>query len=73
MSELVDGTYDVMVVDVACDEKDGMRVDVVITSGPAKGTVASLRTRARDDGGVSLLGENGVLQVVDGAPSLAFG
>jgi hypothetical protein len=50
MSELPDGSYDAMVVDVDVDAHDDIaRVELVITSGEHKGFVVPLRGRVTAD------------------------
>lgn len=72
MSALPDGTYDVIVVDVDDIDDATVHIELVITAGDAKGDVVSVRgTRPRADS-LSLLGEPGRLDVVDGRPSLTL-
>ena len=73
MSALDDGSYDVIVVDVEEIDDKSIRVELVITAGPRKGEVTSVRGAIRVTNALSLLGEPGVLTVANGQPSLALG
>ncbi len=70
-AQLPDATYDVIVVDAARDG-DVVRLSIVVTAGPHKGVVATLRRPARVPGEdpIGLLGTPGRLQVVEGRPHL---
>ena len=72
---LPDGSYDVFVIDADQDPKDERTVviEVTLLDGEHKGEVLALGCPASElvPGGadpIELLGETGVLAVVDGAP-----
>ena len=72
---LADGAYDVFLVDAHADIADPARIQVEVTllEGDAKGFVLSVGCASTEVLGptgdpIDLLGETGVLTVVDGAP-----
>ena len=67
---LPDGVYDVMIVDVAVEEHHPVRIDVVVTAGPHRGEVVSLRTSAMQRDPLGLLGLPASVTVTDGTPDL---
>jgi hypothetical protein len=67
---LPDGAYDVMIVDVEAGEERQVRIDVVITVGPHRGEVVSLRTAAMQRDPLGLMGLPACLRVHDGTPDL---
>jgi hypothetical protein len=67
---LPDGVYDVMIVDVEAGDRQGVRVDVVITAGAHHGDVVSLRTSTMRRDPLGLLGLPASLRVSDGTPAL---
>jgi len=77
MSQLPDGTYDVVVVDAEVDEGGDLRIEAAVTLGPHIGRIVRLRnmhveTRSRvldTADPYSLLGIPGTLRVRDGVPS----
>jgi hypothetical protein len=72
MPVLPDGNYDVVVVDAEADEKNFLRVELVVTLGPYVGHVVSIRAPGRIPGsgkaGEGLLGLAGTLRVRAGEP-----
>ncbi len=70
---LPDGTYDVFVVDArAADTGDGLRLDLTILAGDAKGEVVSMRADGLGVGELDALGMPGILTVSGGEPSLVL-
>jgi hypothetical protein len=67
---LLDGTYDVMIVDVESDDEQHVRLDVVLTAGSHRGEVVSLRTSSMQRDPLSLMGLPARLEVKDGTPAL---
>jgi hypothetical protein len=72
MEELLDGTYDVVVVDASDEEDDAVHLELVLVSGPSKGQVLGLTARHLRVDATSLMGLPATLRVVNGNPSLAF-
>ena len=74
MTALPDGTYDVIVVDVATTDDGDARIELTITLGPHIGRLLTLRLHhlRRSDGDdepLSLLGVPGTLTVRQGRPT----
>ena len=67
---LPDGMYDVMIVDVETDERQHVRIDVVITGGSHRGEVVPLRASSMQREPLDLLGLPARLAVKDGTPAL---
>ncbi len=77
MSQLPDGTYDVVVVDSEFDDDGDLRIEAAVTLGPHIGRIVRLRKmhvetppRVLDSADpYALLGIPGTLRVRDGVPS----
>lgn len=69
---LADGRYDALVVDAEVADDGSIGLDLTIVSGPAKGEVVTLRTRALEGDPLDLLGVPATLVVRDGAPDLTL-
>jgi hypothetical protein len=68
---LVDGTYDVIVVDATTDA-DAMHLEVTILAGAHKGDVVGVRAVGLPVDELEALGMPGTLTVCDGAPSIVL-
>jgi hypothetical protein len=66
---LDDGTYDALVVDAEATDDGGVRIEMTIVAGPAKGEVVALTAHGMPGDPLDLLGIPGTLTVTDGAPS----
>ena len=71
---LVDGTYDVLVLDAApIDDPPGaIRVELTILAGPSKGEVFSLTALGLGRDPLDLLAEPGTVTVHGGVPTLVL-
>jgi hypothetical protein len=71
---LLDGTYDVIVVDAraADGDDDGLQLDVTILAGAHKGDVVSLRAVGLGLDELAVLGSPGTLAIAAGEPSLTL-
>jgi len=68
---LVDGTYDVFIVDATVDDSGATRsvhLDLTVISGPSKGEVVSVAAHGLAGEEFELLGMPGTLVVADGRP-----
>lgn len=72
MTELVDGTYESLVVDVSAHPDGGARVELALLSGPEKGAVVAIHAPHIDPENLSILGAGASIAVVDGAPTVTF-
>ena len=70
MEPLPDGDYDVLIVDVDVGDQQQTRVDAVITAGPHRGEIVSLRTSGMQRDPLGLMGLPACLRVNDGTPNL---
>ncbi len=70
MSELRDGEYEVVVIDVESVDATTSRVDVVLVTGARKGDVMSVLARNLTTSPLDLMGLPATLRVIDGAPRL---
>ena len=70
MSELRDGVYEVVVVDVERVDANTSRVEIVLVTGACKGDVVSVLARNLTTPALDLMGLPATLTVTDGAPSL---
>jgi hypothetical protein len=66
---LDDGTYDALVVDAEATDDGGVRIEMTIVAGPAKGEVVAVTARGLPGDPLDLLGVPGTLTVEGGAPS----
>jgi hypothetical protein len=72
VSELDDGTYDVIVVD-AVEEDDGtMTIDVALSSGLHRGEVVTIHATNLGRSWTDVLAAPGTLTVTAGRPRLTF-
>ena len=67
---LVDGTYDVIVVDAGATPDGAMSLELAVLAGPSKGEVISLRGPAGEADPIDLLGLPATVTVVDGRPTV---
>lgn len=72
MTDLPDGTYDCIVVDVEEFDDGTTRIDFTVTRGDRKGETLSLRARGLRSDAVSLLALPATIDVVDGAPRVSW-
>jgi hypothetical protein len=72
VNELLDGSYDAVVVDVSSDDEGECRVDLALSSGAAKGEVVTVRARGLRGDPIELLGLPATLVITDGKPRVTF-
>jgi hypothetical protein len=70
--ELEDGTYEVMVIEAREEDDGAVQLDLVVSSGPRRGAVASLGARGLRRSWHELLGTPCTLIVEAGQPRLRF-
>ena len=66
---LDDGSYDALVVDAEATDDGGVRIEMTIVSGPAKGEMVALTARGMAGDPLDMLGVPGTLTVAGGTPS----
>lgn len=73
MTEIPDGKHDVLIINATdIDEHGVARLEVVITSGAAKGSTVMMSARNLPADPLSYLGLPARLEVLDGSPNLIF-
>jgi hypothetical protein len=72
MSALIDGSYDVMVVDARDDDDGVAHLELAVSSGTHRGEVLTLSARGLQRSSIDLLGTPGTLIVRDGNPRVVF-
>ncbi len=72
MSELADGRYDVIVVDVETIDESTIRIDLAMVQGDRRGEVIAIRGPSSQRDPLDLLGLPGVIVVDGGNPRLVI-
>lgn len=67
---LVDGVYDVIVVDAGEAPDGAVSLELAVLAGPSKGEVVSLRRPPGGADPIDLLGIPGTITVIDGRPTV---
>jgi hypothetical protein len=73
MPALVDGIYEVVVIDAREDDDGTLQLDLAVVSGAHKGEVVHLSGPRRDRDATAFLGLPATVRVHQGAPRLTFG
>jgi hypothetical protein len=69
---LVDGTYDVIIVDADSRDNGAMAIDIALSSGPLRGEVVTIVATGLGRDAIDLLAMPATLVVVDGEPHLTL-
>lgn len=72
MSELRDGTHDVVVIDAREDEDGVVHLELAVTSGTHKGNVVRVAARSFARDALDVLGLPATLHVDEGVPRVVF-
>jgi hypothetical protein len=72
MTNLADGTHDVVVVDASEDDDGIVHLELAVTSGARKGDVVRVAAHALARAPLDLLGLPATLHVKDGVPRVTF-
>ncbi len=72
MNGLVDGKYDVIVVDAVARDDDAIAIDVALSSGPMRGDVVTIVATGLARDPLELLAMPATLVIVDGQPHLTI-
>lgn len=72
MSELSDGSHDVVVVDAREDERGVVHLELAVTSGAHKGDVVHVAARSFARDALDVLGLPATIHVHEGVPRVVF-
>ena len=72
MDPLIDGTYDVIVIDAEQGADDTLVLELTVTSGSRRGEIVHVHARGLRRSWVDLLGTPATLTVTDGRPRVTL-